>query len=123
MTEDVRGKSLTKGFIYPYTKDSVQLLQWSGKRTSIAFAGSTMNVALPTNTEVMELSATEHCYIAFGGAGVTATTTIADDASRLYLGGVQQVPVPIDPATDLPYTHIAALQLGTAGILQIERVS
>lgn len=101
--------------------ERVQILRWTGSRASISFAGTTARVALPANAELIELTATEACYIAFGDNTVDATAAI-NTVSRLFVAGVQQVPVPIDPSTDEPYTHIAAIEAAasTPGILQIE---
>ena len=100
----------------------LQVVRWSGKRTSIALGVASVRATLPAGSTVVELTATENCYINFGGGAVDAVAEIVDDGSRLYLSGAQVVPVPIDPGTSQPYTHIAAIQDATVGVLQIEKV-
>ena len=117
-----RQASAARDYVYA-DSTPVQILKWTGLRTSITTGGTSARVALPTGAEIIELAAIEDCYIAFGDNTIDASTTIADNGSRLFIAGVQQVPVPIDPATGEPYTHIAAIQRATAGILQIEKVN
>ena len=121
-----REDSGARVYVFPGTGAGnvpLQVTRWTEKRASIAFTGSTARVVIPVNAEIVELAANENCYINFGDDTVVATSTITTDDSRLYLAGVQLVPVPIDPATDEPYTHIAAIQSVSAGILQIEQVA
>lgn len=98
----------------------LQVVRWTEQRVEITVTGVSARATIPNNAALVELASTEHCYINFGDNTVDATTTIANDGSRLYLIGVQLIPVPIDLATDEPYTHIAAIRLDTSGILQIE---
>ena len=59
---------------------------------------------------------------AFGDGTVVATATIGNDASRLFLAGVQIVPVPIDGGTQLPFTHMSVIEAASAGVFQVEKV-
>lgn len=110
-----------RDYVYP-NGERVQVLRWSGQREFIDFSGTTARVTLPAGAQLIEIAATEDCYLNFGGATVDATGTPGDDASRLFIKGVQQVPVPIDPGTDEPYTHVAAIQSATAGRVQVEKL-
>ncbi len=107
--------------VYPDTGTPLQLVKWSERRVSITFTGSTQRVVIPSGALIVELTATESCYINFGDDTVAADSTIATDGSRLYLAGVQMVPVPLN-SVGVPFTHIAAIQRTVAGILQIEEV-
>ncbi len=119
-----RETHLSRGLVFPASENvPLQVVRWSEQRDSISFTGSTARVELPAGSDVIELTANENCYINFGDVTVDASSTIASDGSRLYLAGVQVVPVPIDPNTDEAYTHIAAIQETTVGILQIEKVT
>ena len=119
-----REKALSRGYVFPASGNvPLQVVRWTEQRTSIVLGGASVRVTLPAGSEVIELTATENCFINFGDNTVDATAVIATDGSRLFLAGVQVVPVPIDPATDEPYTHVAAIQDATAGILQIEQVT
>lgn len=121
MSHDSKG-SLSKGFFFPFSgKTPLQVVTWSGSRDSIALAATSARVALPTGSKLIEISASENAYIAFGDNTVTASSTIGA-TSRLFVAGVQIVPVPLDSSGD-PHTHIAAIQEASGGILQVERVS
>ena len=108
--------------VYPESQTPLQVARWSGQRESKTTTGSSQRITLPSGADLIEISAAEAVYMNFGGSGVTATSTIADDASRLFLAGVQVVPVPLDPATGDPYTHVAVLEVATGGLLQIEEL-
>jgi hypothetical protein len=112
---------LSKAFKYPYSGAPLQVVTWSGDRVAIALSGTSARVALPTGSDLVEIAASENCYIAFGDNTVEATSSIGA-VSRLFIAGVQVVPVPTD-ANGAPLTHIAALQAATGGVLQVERVS
>ena len=102
----------------------LQVVRWTGKRAAVSFDGTSKDIVIPAGSILVEMSATENCYINFGtGSAPTATSTIADDGSRLFLAGVQVIPVPIDSATDAPYTHIGVLQESITGILQVEELT
>lgn len=99
----------------------LQVALWTAQRAVINFNGTTQRIALPAGSEIVELTATENCFIAFGGSGVDADGAIVTDASRLYLSGVQAIVVPVD-SSSVPFTYIAAIEQATAGILQIEKL-
>jgi hypothetical protein len=122
MTE--REKRGPRAYVIPSGSGVVplQVVLWSAQRDSIILGPASLRVEIPNNAALIELSASENCYINFGDVTVVASSVIATDGSRLFIAGVQVVPVPIDPATDEPYTYIAALQQGTGGILQVEQV-
>ncbi len=109
---------------HPYQKGTpLQVVRWAGERVGVACGASSLELVLPAGAHLVEISSTENAYINFQtGTGVTATSTIADDGSRLFVAGVQLVPVPFDPGTGEPYTHIACIQVDTAGIFQVEAV-
>ncbi len=111
-----------KPYLIPYAgRTPLQVVRWSGERVSISFTGASDLVALPAKIRLVELSATENCYIAFGDSSVVASSAIGA-VSRLFMIGVQVIPVPIDPATEDLYSYIAAIQETTAGILQVEGI-
>lgn len=98
----------------------LQITRWTEQRIGATFTGSNQALLIPVGAIVIELSATENCFINFGDSGAVATSTIANDGSRLFLAGVQVIVVPLDG--DVPFTHIAVIQQAAAGILQIEEV-
>lgn len=106
------------------TADGLQLVRPTGKRVGGAFTGTTSRVTLPqvSATDLVEISASENCYLNFGGSSVEATAVVANDASRLFLAGSQVFAVPLDPATEVPYTHCAIISAGTDGVWQAEEV-
>lgn len=101
----------------------LQVALWTAQRAFVNFTGASARVVLPAGSEIVELTATENCYIAFGDVTVAADTVIANDASRLFLAGVQAIVVPLD-ANGAPYTYVAALEAVGAvnGILQAEKL-
>ncbi len=99
----------------------LQITRWTEKRVFAVFTGTSQALVIPVDAVAVELTATENCYINFGGSSVEATSTIATDGSRLYLAGVQVIPVPLDGSGD-PFTHIAVIQHTVSGILQVEEV-
>lgn len=101
--------------------DAAQIVRWSGERIQLAASSSSSaGVALPTGTKVVEIRATEDCYIEFGtGTGIAA---LANEGSVLFLRGVQVVPVPLD-ASNNPLTHVAVIAAGADdGVVQIEKI-
>ena len=108
--------------VYPESQMPLQITRWSGQRESVTSSASSQRITLPTGADLIEISAAEAVFLNFGDNAVDATSTIADDGSRLFLAGVQVAPVPFDPATGIPYTHVAVLQVATAGLLQIEEL-
>lgn len=100
----------------------LQVTRWSGKRESKTLSGTSQEIVLPTGSKVIEIMSEQNCYIRFGGSGVEATTVIADDGSRFFVLGVQVIPVPLDPASGVEYTHVAVIWQSTAGIFQVEKL-
>lgn len=99
----------------------LQVVRWSGARQAVVSSASSKVIPLPAGLEGMEISAVEDVYVNFGSDDtVVASSTIASDGSRLFLKGVQVVPVPIDPATAAPYTFMAVIRKSTDGIFQVE---
>ncbi len=104
---------------FPQQENPLQVAKWSGKRETVTSSGASQLITLSSGATLVEISAVEAVYLEFGGAGAVATSTIEDDASRIFLAGVQVVPVPLDSSGD-PYTHVAVLQVAVAGIVQVE---
>lgn len=109
---------------HPYQKGTpLQVVRWSGTRIGVsALASGSAEAALPS-TAVIEITATENVYIRFGNTGMSvASTTIATDGSRLFMAGVQVVPVPLDSNGD-PYDYFSVIRAAAVdGIVQIEAV-
>lgn len=107
---------------YPDTAGSepLQIVRFSGKRVGGAFTGSSTPFTLPTGSTIVEITATENCYLEFGSGAPVAEATIADDLSRLFLAGVQTVVVPLD-GSNVPYTKCAVISAGTDGVIQFEK--
>lgn len=99
----------------------LQITRWTERRIAATFTSSNQALLIPSGAIVIELTATENCYINFGGSGAVASSAIATDGSRLFLAGVQTIVVPLDTGI-VPFTHIAVIQHTVAGILQIEEV-
>jgi len=101
----------------------LQVARWTGKRAGLAVTDTAQTLIIPAGSIVIEISAVENCYIRFGTDSVTAAdNTIGDDVSRLFLSGMQVVPVPIDATTDAPYNRISVIRATTNGIFQVEKV-
>lgn len=100
--------------------EPLQVARLSGKRVGGAFTASSASFTLPTGATLIEVSATENCYLEFGSGSPVAEATIADDLSRLFLAGVQVLPVPLD-GSDVPYTKCAVISAGTDGVVQFEK--
>jgi hypothetical protein len=78
----------------------------------VAFGAASANVALPTGAEIVEISSSDFCRVAFGGSAVAATAT-----SRISPPGRAVYRVP--PGA----TKLAAIQLGsTSGFVTITRL-
>jgi hypothetical protein len=69
----------------------------------IAITGASARAALPPNTEICEICATDFCAVAFGDAAVVAGAS----TSRVLVPGVFTYEVPTGA------THLAVIQLGT----------
>lgn len=102
--------------------EPLQVARWSGQRDSKTTSVSSQRITLPTGAKLIEITAVNPVFINFGDVTVDASSTIAIDGSRIFLAGVQVVQVPLDPATGLPYTHVAVIQVSAAGIFQIEEL-
>jgi len=100
----------------------LQIGRWSGQRASLVASGTSGRITLPTGAEYIEITAVEPTYLNFGDVTVVATTVIASDGSRYFAAGVQVISVPLDPATSLPYTHVAILQVSLGGLIQVEQL-
>ncbi len=118
----IERKSRSNSHLFPENNTPLQVARWSGQRDSVTSSGSSQRITLPTGADLLEITAVNPVFINFGGSSVDATSTIADDGSRLFLAGVQVVQVPLDPATGDPYTHVAVLEVSSAGIFQIEEL-
>lgn len=104
----------------------LQITRWTGSRASVTTSGTTQRLTLPTGAEVVEITAQEDVYLSFGDSAVDASSTIdnaasGDNGNRIFLKGVQIVPVPYD-ADGVLATHIAVIQVATAGVFQVEEV-
>lgn len=104
------------------SSQALQVTRWTGQRVGVTTSGSAELIQLPTGTELIEVTATENVYLAFGDGSVVATASIGNDASRLFLAGVQILPVPIDSGNDLPFTHMSVIQESSPGVFQVEHV-
>lgn len=113
---------VTASHIFPDVAGSepLQVVRFSGKRVGGAFTGSSTAFTLPTGSTIVEITATENCYLEFGSGSPVAEATIANDLSRLFLAGVQTVVVPLD-GSDVPYTKCAVISAGTDGVIQFEK--
>lgn len=99
----------------------LQVTKWSGNRVGVTTGAVAQLIALPADTELVEITATENAYVAFGDGTVVATAAV-DATSRLFLAGVQIVPVPIDSGSQLPFTHMSVIEAASAGVFQVEKV-
>jgi hypothetical protein len=104
------------------SNNALQVTRWTGKRVGVTTSGSAELIELPPDTELIEVTATENVYVAFGDGTVVATASIGDDASRLFLAGVQILPVPIDGGSNLPFTHMSVIEESSPGVFQAEKV-
>lgn len=102
--------------------EALQITRWSGQREFKTTTASSQLIVLPVGSKVIEITAVADVFINFGDGTPVASSTIADDGSRLLLAGVQVIPVPINPATGVEYLKVAVIQSTAAGIFQIEQV-
>lgn len=101
----------------------LQVTRWSEKRIAIGFNSGTQRMLIPAGAVLVELTATENCFINFGDVTVDASSTVATDGSRLFLAGVQIVPVPLDSQDPrVPYTYVAVVSEAADGTLQVEEL-
>lgn len=127
MAEVTSSLPLEKHMVYPfhpYQKGTpLQVVRWSGTRIGVVSSNvATAEAALPS-TSLVEITATENIYIRFGNTGMSvADTTIANDGSRLFLAGVQVIPIPLDSNGD-PYDYFSVIRAAdTNGVVQLEAV-
>ncbi len=107
---------------HPFQKGTpLQVVRWAGERVFATLNNSSEALLLPSTT-LIEITVTENCYIRFGTGAPTASASVDTDTNRLFMAGVQVVPVPIDPATNVAYTHIACIRVDTDGLFQVESV-
>lgn len=107
---------------HPYQKGTpLQVVRWDGARVASTITASSVALVMPSTT-LVEITATQNCYIRFGTGAPTASASIANDTNRLFMSGVQIVPVPIDPGTGVAYTHVAVIRVDTDGFFQVEAV-
>ena len=100
----------------------LQITRWSGQRVGLTTSGSAQLIVLPVGSVCVEITAEQNTFMTFGDDSVVTTTVIENDGARLYLAGVQVVPIPFDPATDLTYTHVSVIKDTLPGIVQVEQV-
>jgi len=119
----IKRDSVNEDYVFgSKSSQSLQVTRWTGKRVGVATSGAAELIALPADTELIEITSTENVFLAFGDNTVVATAVIADDASRLFLAGVQIIPVPIDVASDLPFAFMSVIQESSPGVFQAEKV-
>ncbi len=101
----------------------LQVTRWSEKRIALGFNATTARILIPAGAVLIEISATENCFINFGDVTVEATASIATDGSRLFMAGVQIVPVPLDAQDPrVPFTYVAVLAEASDGTFQVEEL-
>ena len=124
MAEVTSSKPLEKHLVYPFHPFQkgvpLQVVRWSGTRVQVtAGATGSSEQALPS-TSLIEITATENMFIAFGNTGMSVATVA--DTSHYFLAGVQVVPVPLDANGD-PYDYFSVIRaLTTSGLVQVEAV-
>lgn len=101
----------------------LQITRWSGKREFKTTTATSQLIVLPVGSKVIEITAVKDVFVNFGDDTPVASSTIANDASRLLLAGVQVIPIPINPATGVEYLKVAVIQESEAGTFQVEQVS
>ncbi len=101
----------------------LQVVRWKEQRVALTTSGSSQELVIPAGAQLIEITAQQDCFVNFANAtGVIASSTIASDGSRFFAAGVQVIPVPFDPGTTTPMSHVAVIQDTVAGIFQIEEV-
>ena len=105
-----------------FGNEPLQVTRWSGQRSSLTTSPTSARLVIPANATVIELTCTQDCFMAFGDVTVDAVAVVANDASRFFLAGLHVFPTPIDPATDIPYTHVAFINDKIPAFVQIEQV-
>lgn len=96
----------------------LQVARWTGNRVVGTSGASSARLTLPTGASLVEIVCGEATYLNFGDNTVDA---VADATSHFFPAGVQVVPVPLD-SNGVPYTHVAHIQVATAGVVQVEEL-
>jgi len=106
-----------------FTRRSALQVKTGTLRIGGVIAGTTDSLVIPVGATLIEISSTVQCYINFGASGVTAALTIGnqDTASRLFQAGVQIFEVPL--AAGVLATHMAFIDDGTGGVIQVEKLA
>ena len=101
--------------------DAAQLVPLSGSRLTLTAAvASTAEAALPANSVLITVRATEAAWIRFGNTGMGAAA--AGDASILFPAGVEVMPVPVD-SEGVPYDFVRVIRAAADdALMQIEKV-
>ena len=95
-------------------RKAIQTLRLNTTTSKITIGGTTARVALPTGVtagDIVRVASNTDCYINFGTSAVDAAAT-----NVLFTQGVEMFAVPPDA------THLAAIQVSTAGVLTITEV-
>ncbi len=100
----------------------LQITRWSGQRVGLTTTASAQLIVLPVGAVCIELTAVQNIFLTFGDDSVVTTKVIENDGARLYLAGVQVLPIPLDPATGEVFTHVSVISDTIPGIVQIEQV-
>lgn len=99
----------------------VPVLTLSASRVNITTSGGTSSAetALPAGAQVLRISATEACWIAFGHTGMGAAS--AGTGSMYFPAGAEYVSVPED-STGV-YDYVRVIKAGTnETTIQFERI-
>lgn len=100
----------------------LQIIRWSGQRVALTTSAVAQLIVLPVGSTCAEITAVQNVFMTFGDDTVETTTVIENDGARLFIAGVQVLPIPLDPATGLVYTHVSVIKDTLPGIVQIEKV-
>ena len=100
----------------------LQITRWSGQRVGLTTSPSAQLIVLPVGAVCVEITSTQDIFMTFGDDSVVTTKVIANDGARLYLAGVQVVPIPLDPVTGGTFTHVSVISDTIPGIFQVEQV-
>ena len=100
----------------------LQIIRWSGQRVALTTTGTAQLIVLPVGSVCIEITAVQTIFLTFGDDSVVTTKVIENDGARLYLAGVQVVPIPLDPATGKVFTHVSVIEDTLPGIVQLEKI-
>lgn len=100
----------------------LQITRWSGQRVALTTSASAQLIVLPVGSVCVEVTAVQNIFMTFGDDSVVTTKVIENDGARLYLAGVQVVPIPLDPVTGEVFTHVSVIEDTLPSIVQIEQV-